>query len=174
MFARPGRKFDEANPRAFAKGGFMANGLFAMHAKALFVEDRARFTYAGEDEIGGHKLVRYDYQVPLPASGLAIEMGSRQALVGYHGSFWSDPQTLDAYHFRLVAENIPPALGVTDAGVDIDYQSVRIRGAEALLPKRADLTLTKNSGGRMRNITTFGNCKHYGSESVLTFDDQKK
>src|SRR5579871_4969634 len=79
MFARPGRKFDEANPRAFAKGGFMANGLFAMHAKALFVEDRARFTYAGEDEIGGHKLVRYDYQVPLPASGLAIEMGSRQA-----------------------------------------------------------------------------------------------
>src|SRR5262249_41398986 len=37
LYARPGKKFDETNPAALAKGGFMANGLFALHAKALFI-----------------------------------------------------------------------------------------------------------------------------------------
>jgi hypothetical protein len=174
LFAHPGQKFDQGNPAAFAKGGFMANGLFAQHSKVLFIQDTTRFTYAGEDEIDGRKLVRYDYQVALPVSGYWIIVGNRKAVVGYHGSFWSDPQTLDTYHFRLIAEDIPPALGVTDAGVDVDYQSVEIRGAGALLPKRADFTITESAGARLRNITTFSNCKHYGSESVLTFDSPKQ
>lgn len=171
LFARPGRRFEESNPGAFATGGVMANGLFSLHSRALFISDTARFTYAGEDEIDGRKLVRYDYQVGLTVSGYTIVVPGRQAIVAYHGSFWSDPASLDAYHFRLVAESIPPALGVQDAGVDIDYQNVVIRGAEALLPKRADLTLTDFSGRKLRNITTFSNCRHYGSDSVLTFGD---
>jgi len=170
LFARPGQKFDESNPAALAKGGFMANGLFALHARALFIRDTARFTYAGEDEIDGRKLVRYDYQVPLEVSGYHIVVPGRVAVVGYHGSLWSDPQTLDAYHFRFVADNIPPQLGVVDSGVEIDYQNVTIGGAEALLPRRADMIATEASGTRLRNITTFTNCKHYGSESTLTFD----
>jgi hypothetical protein len=174
LFARPGKKFDETNPSAFAKGGFMANGLFALHSKALFIDDTARFTYAGEDEIDGRKLVRYDYQVAQQVSGYRIVVPGRQAVVGYHGSFWSDPQTLDTLHFRLIAEDIPVAIGVTDAGVDIDYQNVKIRRAEALLPKRADMIATGSSGIRLRNVTTFSNCKHYGSESVLTFDSAEK
>ena len=170
LFARPGRHFEESNPGAFARGGVMANGLFSLHSRALFISDTARFTYAGEDEIDGRKLVRYDYQVGLTVSGYMIVVPGRQAVVAYHGSFWSDPESMDAYHFRLVADNIPLALGVQDAGVDIDYQNVAIRGAEALLPKRADLTLTEFSGRKMRNITTFSNCRHYGSDSVLSFD----
>ena len=170
LFARPGKKFEAAHPSVYVKNGLTANGMFAMHSRALFLENTARFTYAGEDEIDGRKLVRYDYQVAQAASGFRITTGGRQAAVAYHGSFWSDPQTLDTYHFRLVAESIPPELGVTDAGMDVDYQSVAIGSAEALLPKRADLSSTEASGKRLRNITTFSNCKHYGSESVITFD----
>jgi hypothetical protein len=169
LFAMPGKKFEAAHPSVYVKNGFTANGMFAMHSRALFLENSARFTYAGEEEIEGRKLVRYDYQVARAASGFRISTGGRMAAVAYHGSFWSDPQTLDAYHFRLVAEDIPAELGVADAGMDIDYQSLRIGGAEALLPKRADLSSTEASGKKMRNITTFSNCKHYGSESVITF-----
>jgi hypothetical protein len=173
LFARPGKKFEDAHPSTFAKGGLMANGLFAFHSKVLFTANAARFTYAGEDAIDGRKLVRYDYQVPLALSSFRIESSGRNAVVAYHGSFWADPQSLDAYHFRLVAENIPPELGVSDAGVDMDYQTVSINGAEAVLPKRADLTLTHVSGTRMRNLTTFGNCRYYGSDSVLKFDSKQ-
>jgi hypothetical protein len=170
LFARPGKKFEAAHPSVYVKNGLTANGMFAMHSRALFLENTARFTYAGEDEIDGRRLVRYDYQVAQAASGFRITTGARQAAVAYHGSFWSDPRTLDTYHFRLVAENIPPELGVSDAGMDVDYQSVTIGSAEALLPRRADLSSTDASGKRMRNITTFSNCKYYGSESVITFD----
>src|SRR5437764_9895841 len=81
LFARPGRRFEEADPRALASGGVMANGLFSLHSRSLFISDTARFTYAGQDEIDGRKLVRYDYQVGLTVSGYSIVVSGRRALV---------------------------------------------------------------------------------------------
>jgi hypothetical protein len=169
LFARPGQPFDESNPGAFVRGGTMASGFFAMFANALFVNDRGTMSWAGEEEIDGRKLLRYDFQVPLLRSGFHIQTASRAAIVGYHGSFWSDPRTLDALRLRILADDIPPALGLLDAGVEIEYQSVRIGEGEALLPRQADLLLTEFSGAERRNLSTFSNCRQYGSDSVLTF-----
>src|SRR5215472_17247667 len=60
----------------------------------------------------------------------------------YHGSLWSDTKTLDVTRLRVVAENIPPVLGLLDADLEIEYQSIQIGRSEALLPKRADIVLT--------------------------------
>jgi hypothetical protein len=169
MFAWPGKEFDQANPSAFTNGGVMANGLFSLHARSLFISDVAMFTYAGEEEVEGRKLVRYDYSVPLMRSGYRIVVASQSATVGYHGSFWADAQTLDVDRFRVVAENIPPVLGLLDAGVDIEFQDATIGSTDALLPKRADLMLTGFDGGQRRNIVSFSRCRQYGSDSVLSF-----
>jgi hypothetical protein len=170
LFARPGRQFDETNPSAFTARGLMANGIFSLHSRALFISDRATFTFAGEEEVGGRKFVRYDFHVPYLFSGYKISIPGRSAVVAYHGSVWSDPQSLDAFHFRVVAENIPPVLGVMDAGLDIEYQTVQIGASDALLPKRAELLLTEFSGRKLRNIIAFTACRQNGSESVISFD----
>ena len=172
LFARPGQQFDESNPHAFATGGVMASGLFTMFCKALFVADSAMLTYAGEEEVGDRKLVRYDFEVPLTRSGYRIRTLYREAVVAYHGSFWADPESLDALHLRVVPDNIPPALGLLDAGTDIQYQKVRIGASEALLPKVADMLLTEFSGIQRRNVTTFSACRHYGSDSVVSFESE--
>jgi hypothetical protein len=169
MFAWPGKEFDQANPSAFTNGGVMANGLFSLHARALFISNEAMFRYAGEEEVDGRKLVRYDYNVPLMRSGYKIMVPPQSATVGYHGSFWADAQTLDVDRFRVVAENIPPVLGLLDAGVDIEFQDAIIGSTDALLPKRADLTLTGFDGGQRRNVITFSRCRQYGSDSVVSF-----
>jgi hypothetical protein len=170
MFALPGRQFDQSNPSAFANGGVMANGIFSLHARALFITDSAVFAYAGEEEIDGHSLLRYDFTVSLLRSGYRMVSPPRSAIVAYHGSIWSDPRNLDAYHFRVVAENIPPALYLLDAGLDIEYQNVRIGAADALLPRRADLVLSYFDGRQRRNQITFTGCRQYGSDSVVSFD----
>ncbi len=170
LFARPGQQFDQTNPAAFVTSGVVATGMFALFANALFVHDSGMMQWAGEEEMDGRKMLRYDFQVPLMRSGYNIHSGDRGAIVAYHGSFWTDPRTLDAFHLRVVADNIPPALGLLDTTLEIEYQTVRIGSGDALLPRSADLLLTQFSGVERRNLTTFSGCKQYGSESVLSFD----
>jgi hypothetical protein len=172
LFARPGQQFDQSNPGAFARGGAMASGLFVMFANALFVGDNAMHTYAGEEEIGDRKLLRYDFRVPQMRSGYNIRTPYNGAVVAYHGSFWADGESLDVLHLRIVAESIPPVLGLADSAVDIEYQTARIGGADALLPKLADMLLTEFSGVEKRNVTRFSGCRQYGSESVVSFETE--
>ena len=170
LYARPGQQFDQANPAAFVSTGVVATGMFALFANALFVHDNSIMQWAGEEEMGGRKMLRYDFQVPLMRSGFNIRGGYGAAVVAYHGSVWADPHTLDAFHLRIVADNIPPAIGLLDATLEIEYQTVRIGSGDALLPRSADLLLTEINAVERRNLTTFSSCKQYGSESVLSFD----
>jgi hypothetical protein len=69
---------------------------------------------------------------------------------------------------RIVAENIPPVLGLLDADLEIEYQSIQISRSEALLPRRADIVLTQFSGTKSRNVVSFSGCRKFGSESVVS------
>jgi hypothetical protein len=169
LFARPGRKFEVTDPGTLANGGPIANGIFSLHAEALFASDSAAFTYAGEEETDGAKLARYNFSVPLTLSGYKLKRPPYESAVAYRGAFWADPQTFDAIHLRIVAEQIPSILQLLDATLEIEYQRVQFGNSEALLPKRADLVLTDSSGAQDRSLVTFSNCRQYGSDSVLTF-----
>ena len=172
LFARPGQQFDQTSPGIFSQGGAIASGLFALFANGLFVSDSATHQYAGDEEIGERKLARYDFQVPLLRSGYKIRTPYREAVVAYHGSFWADEE-LDATHLRIVAEGIPPMMGLLDVGIDIEYQRAKVGATEALLPKRAEMLLTEFSGRQERNVTTFSECRQYGSDSVVSFDTDR-
>jgi hypothetical protein len=117
LFARPGRHFEESNPGAFARGGVMANGLFSLHSRALFISDTARFTMPVRTASTGASWFVTTTGRPT-VSGYLVVVPGRQAVVATMVRS-QRPGSMDAYHFRLVAENIPPALGVQDAGVDI-------------------------------------------------------
>jgi hypothetical protein len=170
LLAQPGGRFEEGNPATFVHSGVMANGLFSTHTRALFIHDAATFTYAGKDEFDGRNLVRYDFQVSLLRSGYTIVRPHARAVVAYHGSFWCDPLDYDMYHLRVIADNIPRNIGLLDAGLEIEYQKVRIGPSDALLPRKADLNLIEFGGRENRNIITFSECRQYGSDSVVSFE----
>ena len=116
LFASPGdRKFSERHPISYAGSGMLGNGFFGLYLKDILVTSNVSNEYKGEEEIGGRRLARYDYRLPLMWSGQTIQTPEGSGTVSLHGSYWVDPQTYDVVRLELNAGDIPPTLPITEA-----------------------------------------------------------
>jgi len=171
MFAWPGsKKFEDTDLRNLIGSGTFGTGNYGLHARSIFLSDAPAFQPRGEVVMNGRKLVRYDFRVARLASGYHMQVGELEGIAGYSGSFFVDPETLDVWRLEVVAEEIPPYLGVTSAGDKVTYGWVKIGESEFLLPVESELTMVSN-GQENRNYTRFTSCRQYTGESVLRFDD---
>jgi hypothetical protein len=170
LFAWPGAaKFEEADVRDFVRHGMIGTGNFALHAKALFVSREPTFTYVGEETLDGRRAVRFDFRAPQLTSDYRLESGGHQAVVGYHGSFWADFETLDLLRLEVHADDIPPELGISQASDMLWYAPTRIGASAFLLPVRSELTMADLAGRTDQNRTTFSGCRQYLGESTVSF-----
>jgi hypothetical protein len=172
MFSWPGAgNFEDRELADMVAGGAIGNGNFALHAKSVFVSGTPTFQYAGERVYEGRKTHRWDFRVPRIRSGYTIRNGHREAVVGYHGSFWADADTLDVVRLEVYADEIPPALEIVAAHDAMNYGRLRIGASDFLLPRSSELRMT-DYGGESQNLTAFSGCRQYTGESVVRFDDQ--
>lgn len=172
MFAWPGsKKFENDDLRNLISTGTYGNGAFALFARAVFMGNAPTFVYRGEEPINGRNLVRYDFRVTQITSGYQIRVQDHEATVAYHGSFWADPQTLDAARLEVVADDIPPILDLAYSSDRIDFARARIGQEDFLLPSESELEMRQPSGLESRNFVRFSACRQYTGESVLRFDD---
>jgi len=168
LFAWPGsKKFEEGELRDMITQGTIGNGNFANHARAVFQSGSAQFKYGGEE--GG--ALRYDFRVPQMLSGYNLRVETREAIVGYHGSFWADSRSLDVRRLEVIADDIPPSLGLSAAADRMDYVRVAIGDGDFLLPGSSELLMTSLDGAENRNRVRFTGCRQFSGESVLTFGD---
>jgi hypothetical protein len=172
MFAWPGsKKFESDDLRDIISTGAYGNGSFALFARGIFGGNVATFVYVGEELLRGKSLVRYNYRVSRLLSGYTIRMKDIQEVVGYHGSFWVDPNSLDVARLEVFADDIPPVLELQSAFNGIDYARTSIGASEFLLPTEANLAMQHSNGDESKNFTRFTSCRQYTGESVLRFDD---
>src|SRR5260370_14402995 len=65
MYAPPGdRRFAAEHPSAFAGGGMIGDGYFALYLSDLTGEGRVSYEYKGEEDVQGRRLARYDFRLP--------------------------------------------------------------------------------------------------------------
>ena len=152
-------------------GGTIGNGDFALFLKSIFQGSGGAFHSAGETTLDGKRAVRFNYVIPLAASGYHLRVPPREALVPYHGSFWLEPESLDLMRLELVVDAIPPYLGLSAASDAMQYSRVEIGGSAFLLPQRSELDLTDLEGRENRNRTRFTECRQFTGESTLKFGD---
>ena len=115
MFAWPGSKeFEDRKLRDLVPTGMFGNGNFAIYARILFLSNVAIFEDRGETEWNGRPARRYDFRVSRSSGGSRLRVDKREAVVGFHGSFYADPVTLDVRRVEVVAEDIPADLKESD------------------------------------------------------------
>lgn len=172
MFAWPGsKKFADDDVTSMVTTGAIGNGNFANHARTLFEMRAANFHYVGPVEWEGRKSIRFDYDVPQMVSSYRIRVSKAAAIVGYHGSFYADPQTFDMQRIEVIAEQIPPALMLLKTSDKIDYAMTRIGEGDFLLPSQSELSMSGLAGGAEQNRVKFTSCRQYSGESVISFGD---
>jgi hypothetical protein len=172
MFAWPGaKKFEDKEIRDLVATGTFGNGNFAIFARAVFLTNGPSFQSRGQDLLNGRSAVRYDFRVLRSASGYTLKVNQIEAVVGYHGTFWADPETLDLRRLEIYADDIPKYIDAESAFDRMDYAMLPIGGEPFLLPVESVLEL-KTSSGEHRNFMRFSGCRQYTGESVLKFTEE--
>jgi hypothetical protein len=172
LYSWPGADAFEDRPLSEIVGfGTVGTGDFSSHVRALFVDSVARLDYVGEEVIDGRRTLRYDYQVSLFMSRYSVSDGANQATVPYAGSIWADAETANLVRVEVRTEDVPFPLSISATVTEVDYTSVPLGGSEFLLPASARLVTNFRAGGNNTNTTEFRNCRAFGAESLLSFDD---
>jgi hypothetical protein len=171
MFAWPGSKeFEDHRLRELVPTGMFGNGNFAIYARILFLSDAATVEDRGETQWNGHPARRYDFRVSQSTGGHRLRVNNREAVVGFHGSFYADPVTLEVLRVEVVAEDIPADLGVTASETSVDYSRLRISDEEFLLPVESTVMMALPDEVS-RNSIRFADCRRFTGESTLSFND---
>jgi hypothetical protein len=166
MFAWPGSKnFEDKPVTDFVPGGMFGNGDFASYANTVFHGSGTQFRYVDRDARG---IVRFDFQV---SAGMQLKVGNDAAVVGYHGSFYADQQSLDVSRLEVIVDEIPARLRLLRASDTLEYARVRIGAADFLLPSAGEVIMMHTNGAEEKNHVSFSSCHEFSGESVLSFDE---
>ena len=152
-------------------GGTIGNGDFAVLPSSIFLSQSAKFDYLGESTLNGKRAFHFQYTVPRLASGYQLQSQSATAIVGYHGSFWVDPEALDLMRLDVAADHIPNELKLVSAVDRMEYDHISIGGSKFLLPRGAELDITDASGIVSQNRMRLQACHEFVGESALSFKD---
>jgi hypothetical protein len=168
-YGSPGvRNLSVANPVAFIGSGLIGNGPFAMMLNNII--EGARFTYRGEETLGGRTAVKYDFHLPALLKGLRISIPGGEGTVGEDGSLWADPQSLDLIRVESRADEIPPYLPLEEMSANVNYARMRIGDHNVILAQQADLQVLDAKGVEDFDRLEFTHCRAYSTESVVRFD----
>lgn len=172
MFAWPGSKqFEDKDFRAMVPTGTFGTGDFALHERAIFGSRAAAFEARGEQALNGRPAVRFDFRVPRPVSGYQIRIDDFQTIVGYHGSFYVDPSSLDLMRLEIAGDDLPPELKLKSISDRMDYALAQIGDGDFLLPESSEIVLVDLNGQESRNRLKFAGCHQFTGESVLKFEE---
>ncbi len=172
MFAWPGSKqFEDKDVRELIPSGMFGTGDFALHARVVFGTDLPTFEARGKSPLEDRATVRFDFQVKRAISGFRIRVGDVMRPVGYHGSFYADPLSLDVRRLEIVADDIPAALKLSQISDTMDYAPVPIGKGDFLLPAASDELMIDSAGQANRNRVQFTSCRQFAGQSVLSFAD---
>ena len=172
LYAWPGAETFEDTPieQMVGAGAAIGSGGFAMHARAVFTTNAPQFSWAGEQDLDGRKVIRFDFQVARDKSRYAIQTGPKPVIVAYDGYVDADAETLQPLTLHINAIDLPSTLNLRSASETVRYGRHRIGESEFLLPVSSELSMIEATGRDNRNLTHFEACKEYTGESTVKYD----
>ncbi len=165
-----GNFFENSNPTRFISSGMMGNGAFALHLKTVFLDGYTVITYAGENNLLGNPVKRYDFSLAQLWSGYTVTVDGNQAVVGLRGSAWIDAQTANVLQLDTYADQISPILLVKEIRTSVQYAPINVSGRIIMAPQHGEMSMTRTKGEVSRNVFDFTQCRAYKAESAIRFD----
>lgn len=167
------RSFSEKPLIDMVKKGTVSTGQFGLLAHHVFVSSKAKYAYKGVTERAGAPAHEWDYTVDADQSTYSLRTVGAESVVGFQGSFWADPQTLDLVRLDVQAYDIPDKLGMAEADTSLRFARVAVNEQEVLLPVAATLRVIATDAFESMNSMRLGACRQYGAESSIAFEGAK-
>jgi hypothetical protein len=159
--------FQARAPTVMVGYGASFGGDFADNRALVFKNNSTKISYAGRVTLDGRPALRYEYDHPHGALGVAN--GNESGFAPARGAFWIDLETLDLLRIDIESYDIPSNLAVQSISDETTYWRVLIGKRIALLAHNSEFRLTYADGIERRNASVFSNCREYAAESALLF-----
>ncbi len=162
-------QFEETSAKAVLPYGVVSNGEYALHARAVFTDGYSTIRFAGPSTLNGQPAIRWNFVIPHFGSGWYVSYNGRRVRTGSHGSFWTNPATLDLLRIEMYADDLPADFGNTNVATWTEYGRVQLGSSRALLPHTAGVFLRERSGKQNLNLLEFSHCRQYTARSRIYF-----
>jgi hypothetical protein len=173
LYSWPGEKsFEDRTLPEMVHSGFLSDGDFAAMTRNVFVNRNAAVTFAGEEELNGRKLLRYDFEISAMRSGWQVRLGGASGTVGAKGWFLADAATYDLVKFRFEAVDLPAFSSEKGLEEVAEYGRVRLGDGDILLPLTVDLKAESFDEQRHWNHATFTSCREYAAQTSISFGEE--
>src|SRR5260370_24487247 len=108
--------------------GSISQGEFSLHARSVFTGGYANTKFAGVEDLVGRHTLRWDYNVPMFASGWTITANARSAPAASRGSFWADADTLEGVRLEVRSQGLPIGFPISSS-MNTDRKSTRLNSS---------------------------------------------
>ena len=162
-----GQKLETATIKQLAGSGAFGSGDFGPFLNAIFRVATVKFEK--QTAVDGRTLFEYSYEVPETLSHYQVMKSDRSGWLraAYRGAFLLDPQSSDLVQITLRTAELSQETKACQAITEVDYHRLPLRGSQALIPQQTRLRVIGRAGEETLNVTSYGNCHEFGSESVL-------
>ncbi len=169
--AADGKRFSAATQRDMLGYSFATTGLFASIARALISANQFAIEPAGESQLQGETVLRYNFRALPSTAGWSIAYGKESATVPEQGWFLINAKTQLLRRAFVSAANIPASLKLVELSARIDYEPETIVGRRVLLPSVARMQVVERSGLKHMSLLSFDHCRAFAADSTVSFDD---
>ena len=175
LFAWPGaRKFEDRPVSSFVGGGLIGDGTFGLFTTDIFVNGMASMKAHGPELLQARETFRIGYVVrPTKKSVFTLVTALGSAAVGYSGSFWIDPESLDLIRLDIAADSIPVRLQLVKARMSVEYGVVKAGSRNIVLPRSSVIEFVYRSGAVSRDDIEFARCREFAGRTNIVFDGEE-
>lgn len=171
LFSWPGDEGFRYRDVAELAGGAASAGEFGPFGISVLLSDADPMSlrFLG---IADSSLARYAYSVPRSSSHFHVQgAGHEETLTAYEGSFLIDPHTADLKRLVVDIVHPPPQSEIVGGEITIDYGPQSLDQTTAWLPRSSTLRMLNDRGDLVMNDSDYGQCRHFHSESKVSFDE---
>jgi hypothetical protein len=93
-----------------------------------------------------------------------------RVITAYDGTFWVDPKSAELIRLVIRTSRLPGETGACYATNTLDYNGMRLKGNDFLLPSAASLRIIYPNGTESQNHIAFSSCHEFLGESKIDFN----
>lgn len=127
------------------------------------------FSWNRWEVVRGKRLAVFDFAIDREHSKISLSLSDLvRAIVPYHGSIYTDPDTGAVWRVTSNVTEIPPQVQTRTVSTTIEYEETAIGSATYLLPVQASVWVTTGSGN-IRNEIQFKDYRKFEADSTITY-----
>ncbi len=172
MFSWAGAtKFESGNVSELVSKGASGSGEFGSFLSSVFGGQGENFLYRGLKDLPFGRMAAFDFTVPLAKSHYQFTSAHKgYTTVGYHGSFYADPDSAELREMDIEVSEFPPDDYVCRVQDKIEYVQAQIGEKTFMLPKKSAMDVIYRNSTESLNEASYSGCREYVGESTIRFD----